>query len=121
MGRKILVVLGSPSVAHTVQVPCALGFQTFPLLEQDNKCPASVFLPTSCSSALPFPIPYPRGGERGIPSYVLAGRQHSRAVLVLLAAFLPFSEEQTELFSSVLLQSLALESWIISLKKRLAV
>lgn len=93
-----------------MQVPYALGFQTFALLEQDYKCPASVFLPTSCSSALPFSIPYPRGGERGIPSYVLAGRQRSKAVLVLLAVFLPFSEEQTELFSSVVLQSLTLES-----------
>lgn len=40
----------------------------------------------------------------------LAGRQHSRAVPVLLVLFLPFSEKQTELFSSLLLQSLALES-----------
>lgn len=111
MGRKILVVLGSPSVADTcVQVPCALGFQTFPLLEQGYKCLASVFLPTSCSSALLFSIPYPRGGESGIPSDVLAGRQHSKAVLVLLAVLLPFAEEQTELFSSVVLQSLTLES-----------
>ena len=116
-----MVVLGSLSVANTVQVPCALGFQTFPSLEQDNKGPASVFFPTSCSSALPFTVPYPRGGKRGIPSYVLAGRQHSRAVPVLLAVFLPFSEEQRELFSSLLLQSLSLESWIISFERRLTV
>lgn len=92
---------GSSWKPFSVLVPHALGFQTLPLLEQDNKGPASVFYPTLRSCLPPFSITYPRGGERGIPSYVLACRQRSRAVLVLLAVCLPFSEEQTELFSSL--------------------
>lgn len=82
-GRKMLVAPGSPSMVHSVQVPHALHFQTFPLLEQNNKRPALVFLLTSRSL-------FPSLSKKRRESFLETssnGKQCSGAELVLLFVF----------------------------------
>lgn len=80
----MLVAPGSPSMVHSVQVPHALCFQTFPLLEQNNKRPALVFLLTSHSLFPSLSKKKPESVFLEIPSN---GKQRTGAELVLIFVF----------------------------------